>query len=508
METFGVDFDGRRRLGAAFVATLALLVPAHAASATTARRAAPSSSVAPAGWLAGTDGGVFTLGRAPFRGSLGGQNLNQPVIAVAGTRSGNGYWLAALDGGVFSFGDAHFHGSLGAIHLNQPIVDMVATPSGGGYWLVAADGGVFSFGDAHFHGSLGAIHLNQPIVGMVPTASGGGYWLVAADGGVFGFGDAHFHGSLGGAPVTPAISALAATPNGDGYWLLRRDGVVYHFGNAGAFPATPRTASLAVGLVRTESGNGYWIAFTDGTVRAFGDARPMPLPPIRLAAPVVGLATPWASSSGFALPLLEFLRAGEDDTARVKTWVAPHEVALTFDDGPGASTPAVLDTLVSYGVPATFFAVGYEAVAHPDLLVAERNAGMSVEDHSWDHADLTRLGGPAVADELSRGAHAVRDATGLAPRCFRPPYGSTNPAIVAEGAKLGLAQILWNVDPSDYLRPGANVIASRVLAEANGRGLVVGIHDGGGDRSQTVAALPAIIFGLRARGYTFVRLCA
>ena len=133
---------------------------------------------------------------------------------------------------------------------------------------------------------------------------------------------------------------------------------------------------------------------------------------------------------------------------------------------------------------------------------------MSVEVHTWDHADLTRLSRSDVDAELTRSADAVQAAIGRRPTCFRPPYGATNPTVVAEAAKLGFAQILWNVDPSDYLRPGARVIAARVLAAATGRGLVVGIHDGGGDRSETVAALPAIIHGLRARGYRFVRLCA
>jgi CSLREA domain-containing protein len=77
-----------------------------------------------------------------------------------------GYWLVASDGGIFSFGSAGFHGSAGAIALNQPIVGMEATPSGNGYWFVASDGGVFSYGDAQFYGSTGAIVLNQPIVGM------------------------------------------------------------------------------------------------------------------------------------------------------------------------------------------------------------------------------------------------------------------------------------------------------------------------------------------------------
>nr|MDP9333824.1 polysaccharide deacetylase family protein [Actinomycetota bacterium] len=265
---------------------------------------------------------------------------------------------------------------------------------------------------------------------------------------------------------------------------------------------------LADGLVPTKSGAGYWIAFADGTVRAFGDAASVGLPPIRLAAPVVGIATSWASSSGFALPLLEFARALANAPGSQRTWVGPHEVALTFDDGPGADTPSVLAVLALDNVPATFFTVGYLAATRADLLAAEANAGMSVEDHSWDHPDLTRLSIPAIDDELTRAANAIQAGIGRRPTCFRPPYGSTNSTVAAEGAKLGLAQILWNVDPSDYLQPGATVIAARVLAAGTGRGLVVGLHDGGGDRSQTVAALPAIIEGLRARGYTFVRLCA
>src|SRR4051794_36078380 len=91
---------------------------------------------------------------------------SDPGTAQASAQPGGpmttGYWLTASDGGIFSFGDAAFHGSTGAIHLNQPIVGMAATPTGQGYWLVARDGGIFNFGDARFLGSTGAIHLNQP----------------------------------------------------------------------------------------------------------------------------------------------------------------------------------------------------------------------------------------------------------------------------------------------------------------------------------------------------------
>ena len=90
-----------------------------------------------------------------------------PTVVVDRTATARtGYWLAASDGGIFAFGDARFQGSTGAIRLNQPIVGMAATASGNGYWLVASDGGIFAFGDAKFSGSTGAIRLNQPIVGM------------------------------------------------------------------------------------------------------------------------------------------------------------------------------------------------------------------------------------------------------------------------------------------------------------------------------------------------------
>ncbi|MFP5370570.1 MAG: hypothetical protein ACLGI3_07450, partial [Actinomycetes bacterium] len=109
-----------------------------------------------------------------------------------------GYWTVASDGGVFTFGRARFLGSMGGRALDQPVVGMAATPSGNGYWLVAADGGLFAFGDAGFYGSTGGIRLDEPVVGMAATPSGKGYWLVAADGGLFAFGDAGFYGSTGG----------------------------------------------------------------------------------------------------------------------------------------------------------------------------------------------------------------------------------------------------------------------------------------------------------------------
>jgi hypothetical protein len=123
---------------------------------------------------------VLAFGSAGYFGSTGVQPLNQPIVGIASTGSGNGYWLVATDGGIFSFGDAQFHGSTGSIHLNQPVVGMAATPDGNGYWLVARDGGIFTFGPTGYYGSAGGAGLTQPVVGIAVTPSGNGYWIASS----------------------------------------------------------------------------------------------------------------------------------------------------------------------------------------------------------------------------------------------------------------------------------------------------------------------------------------
>ncbi|HTZ10009.1 MAG TPA: right-handed parallel beta-helix repeat-containing protein [Acidimicrobiales bacterium] len=161
-------------------------------------------------WVASSTGAVANFGDAAPLGSLAGKKLVAPVVGIAGTPDGHGYWLVASDGGVFGFGDAAFHGSMGGKKLVKPVVGMAGTPDGGGYWLVASDGGVFSFGDAAYHGSMGGKALVKPVVGLAPTADGGGYWEVASDGGVFSFGDATYRGSLGGKKLDAPVVGIAA----------------------------------------------------------------------------------------------------------------------------------------------------------------------------------------------------------------------------------------------------------------------------------------------------------
>ncbi len=221
-----------------------------------------------------SDGGIFAF-NTPFFGSMGGQQLNRPMIGGAQVSGQSGYWTVASDGGIFSFGPAaNFYGSMGGRPLNSPIVGMASTPDGLGYWLVASDGGVFCFGDAAFHGSRGGKNLNSPIVGMASTPDGLGYWLLASDGGIFSYGDANFYGSTGGMALNKPVVGMATTPDGQGYWLLASDGGIFSFGDAsfhGSMGGQPLNQPM-VAMKTTPDGLGYWTIAADGGVFSFGDA--------------------------------------------------------------------------------------------------------------------------------------------------------------------------------------------------------------------------------------------
>ncbi len=257
-------------------------------------RSATATVGIPGYWLVASDGGVFSFGDAAFHGSAGSIPLNQPIVGMASTPSGNGYWLVARDGGIFAFGDAQFYGSTGALTLNQPVVGMAATPSGDGYWLVARDGGIFAFGDAQFFGSTGALTLNQPVVGMASTPTGDGYWLVAADSGVFAYGDAQFYGN----DITPVpksdVVAITPTPTGSGYWITSAGGGVSALGEAetGSAAVGVGNPDGVVGVARTTFGHGLWSTGSSGAVGTWGEAIAVgDLAGFALNAPIVGIAT-------------------------------------------------------------------------------------------------------------------------------------------------------------------------------------------------------------------------
>ena len=180
------------------------------------------------------------------------------------------------------------------------------------------------------------------------------------------------------------------------------------------------------------------------------------------------------------------------------------QVLLTFDDGPDPTwTPRVLALLKAHHVHAVFCLVGREARKHPDLVQRILREGHSLCDHTENHdehlpaepADVARL-------EILRGADAVRRATGIRPVWFRAPGGHWSPEVEAMVRANGMVPLKWTIDPRDWERPPARLIVGRVLATARPGGILL-LHDGGGDRRETLAALRSLLVALPRIGLTF-----
>lgn len=171
------------------------------------------------------------------------------------------------------------------------------------------------------------------------------------------------------------------------------------------------------------------------------------------------------------------------------------KVALTFDDGPGPDTAALLDLLKAHGARATFFCVGSAAEQHPDLIDRMRAEGHEVGNHTWSHANLLRSSPAATRRELSQTQEVLRGAV----RWWRPPFGYRAPWSYPVARKLGLEPVLWSVNPRDFQNPGAEVIVQRTLAELH-EGMILLLHDGPGERSQTLVATEQLLGHLRERG--------
>ncbi|MEJ2887963.1 bifunctional polysaccharide deacetylase/glycosyltransferase family 2 protein [Actinomycetospora aeridis] len=186
-------------------------------------------------------------------------------------------------------------------------------------------------------------------------------------------------------------------------------------------------------------------------------------------------------------------------------------VALTFDDGPDPTwTPRVLEVLRRHQVPATFFVVGSNAARHPELLREIRAAGSEVGLHTFTHPDLSQASDLRIDRELTETQLVIEGALGESSYLLRPPYSSTADAVTADALRSfvaagrdGYVTVLSDVDSRDWERPGVDAIVSNAQP-VNGAGGVVLLHDAGGDRSQTVAALDRLIPELQAQGYRFV----
>src|SRR6266568_2682365 len=182
------------------------------------------------------------------------------------------------------------------------------------------------------------------------------------------------------------------------------------------------------------------------------------------------------------------------------------QVALTFDDGPNPTyTPQILAILERYGVKATFFWVGHNIVACPEIVRQAHIAGHVIGNHSWSHPNLALRFKRTIQAQLTRTSDVIQQTIGVRPTFFRPPYGALNASTLTCTDELDMTTVIWDVLATDWAMPGVDVIANRVI-EHTGNGSIILLHDGGGDRSETVAALPIIIENLRKRGFQFVTL--
>ncbi len=180
-------------------------------------------------------------------------------------------------------------------------------------------------------------------------------------------------------------------------------------------------------------------------------------------------------------------------------------IALTFDDGPSQYSGPILDILKAHGVKATFFDIGKDAVQYPQMeqrMVAE---GQEVASHSNTHPNMTAISSEAMRQDITQGLSSLEQASGTKTKVFRAPYGAFTAQQWRHASDLIDCNVIWSIDTEDWKRPGADRIRDTVLNNAY-NGAVVIMHDGGGNRSQDVQALPGIIDGLKAQGYEFVTI--
>ncbi len=179
------------------------------------------------------------------------------------------------------------------------------------------------------------------------------------------------------------------------------------------------------------------------------------------------------------------------------------EIALTFDDGPGPYTLHVLRVLDRLHTPATFFEVGLpEEYFHAGTTAIVAH-GDPIGDHTETHPEMIQLSAQQQQGQLLEETRAIGRYGAPFPRMYRPPYGLWNSTTLALLKRYRMLMVLWTVDTSDWQLPGANKIVQRTLSGAR-PGAIILMHDAGGNRSETIAALPRVIRGLRARGYKLV----
>lgn len=178
-------------------------------------------------------------------------------------------------------------------------------------------------------------------------------------------------------------------------------------------------------------------------------------------------------------------------------------IALTFDDGPWpSSTAKVLDILKKNNIKGTFFVVGQNVKNYPDLTKRVVTDGHIIANHTWHHW-YHHMNAQTAAYEVANTTDIIYKTTGIKTSLFRPPGGNMRNGVAAYAKSNKYAVIMWSSDSMDYSRPGVPRLINNIFREAKPGGIVL-MHDGGGDRSHTVTALPEIISKFRKQGYEFV----
>jgi peptidoglycan-N-acetylglucosamine deacetylase len=180
-----------------------------------------------------------------------------------------------------------------------------------------------------------------------------------------------------------------------------------------------------------------------------------------------------------------------------------HDVALTFDDGPGPYTPGVLGVLERYHVHATFFVIGKMLEYFSSSTVRAIEDGDVIGNHTEDHPYMAQLSAHDQQEQIAEQSARVEFVGGRRPVLFRPPYGSFNQTTFGLLKSNQLLMVLWSTDTDDFRQPGVETIVHNALEGAR-PGAIILMHDAGGTRDQTIAALPEIIKGIRAKGLRLV----
>lgn len=178
-------------------------------------------------------------------------------------------------------------------------------------------------------------------------------------------------------------------------------------------------------------------------------------------------------------------------------------IALTFDDGPGRETIAILDILKAQAVPATFFSIGKNAAAHPEMVMRWHDEGHAIGNHSYNHGfNFDWQSSTTMAREMEDTNNVIRKITGRNPLLFRPPYGVTNPNLARAVKKTGMHSVGWNVRSFDTTAKDPQQLLDRILNRLRGGDIIL-LHD---SMPVTREILTELIVRARQKGFTFARV--